>query len=61
MANPTGRSRAQWPLTILILLEGLVLSLNGLHVIRFSWAVAAFFSVLIPFAALKAFFDLRRH
>jgi hypothetical protein len=48
-------------MTILILLEGLVLSLRGLHVISTGWTVAAFFVVIIPFATLKAFADFRQH
>jgi FtsH-binding integral membrane protein len=54
------RSGLQWPLTILILIEGVVLSLLGLHVIPASWAVAAFFIVIIPFGTVKAFVDFRR-
>jgi FtsH-binding integral membrane protein len=61
MTNPINRDRLQWPVTILILLEGLVLSLLGLHVISTGWAVAAFFVVIIPFATLKAFADFRQH
>jgi hypothetical protein len=44
----------------LILLEGLILSLCGLHVIPSSWAIAAFFAIIIPFATLKAFADFLR-
>jgi hypothetical protein len=54
------RSGLQWPLTILILLEGVVLSLLGLHVIPSSWAFTAFFMVIIPFGTVKAFVDFRR-
>jgi len=48
-------------MTVLILLEGLVLSLRGLHVISTGWTVAALFVVIIPFATLKAFADFRQH
>lgn len=60
MTTPTNRGRSQWPLTILVLLEGLVLSLLGLHLISKGWAVAAFFVAIIPFATLKAFADFRQ-
>jgi hypothetical protein len=60
MAGSIRQSRSQWPLTILILLEGLILSLCGLHVIPSSWAIAAFFAIIIPFATLKAFADFLR-
>jgi len=48
------------PLTILILLEGVVLSLRGFHVISTGWALAALFVVIIPGATLKAFADVRQ-
>ena len=60
MTNPINGGGSQWPLTILILLEGLVLSLRGLHIISMGWAVTAFFVVIIPFATLKAFADFRQ-
>ena len=61
MANPINRGRAQLPMTILILIDGLVLVLHAYHVISTAWTVAAFFVVIIPFATLKAFADFRRH
>ena len=60
MANPISRGGSQWPLTILILSEGLVISLRSLHVIPTSWAVGAFFVVIVPFATLKVFTDSRQ-
>jgi hypothetical protein len=60
MTSPIHRGRSQWPLTILILLEGLVLVLRGFHVMSSNWAVAAFFMVIIPFATVKAFVDFRQ-
>jgi hypothetical protein len=60
MTNPINRGRPQGPLTILILLEGLVLILRGFHVMSSNWAVAAFFMVIIPFGTVKAFVDFRQ-
>ena len=61
MTKPINHGRAQWSLTLSIILEGVVLSLRGLHVISAGWTVAAFFVVIIPFATLKAFADYRQH
>jgi len=60
MTPPINRGRTQLPLTILILLEGVVLSLRGFHVISTGWALAALFVVIIPGATLKAFADVRQ-
>ena len=60
MANLTHKARTQWPLTLLVLLEGLVLGLHALHALSAGWTVAAFFVVIIPFATLKAFADFRQ-
>ncbi len=60
MADRTEPRRAQWPLTILIVMEGLVLTLRGLHVLSASWTVGVFFLLIIPSATLKAFTHVRR-
>lgn len=60
MPDPTNRSRNQWLLTMLVLMEGVVLSLRGLHIVSTGWTVSLFFLVIIPIATLKAFADFRR-
>ena len=60
MKEPITPGKTQWPMTILLLFEGVVLGLWGLHIISKGWTRLAFFVVIIPFATLKAFTDFRR-
>ncbi len=56
----TKRSKKQWPLTILIFLEGITLIFRGSGILSTKWTVVVLFVALVPACTLKAFLDSRQ-